>query len=141
MAPKEIGQAGSSAASSQHGQRRRLHVKPTIHVEAMARLNAARAEAKKVLKDVRARQKQEAKKHRRLMAKACKLSVTELKQIAEMKQTLLGGKLWRLPDLPAAPPLDRARRPPQPSHLGRVHHRKTMMMRTCEEPQPCPAFF
>ena len=91
MAPKEIGQAGSSAASSQHGQRRRLHVKPTIHVEAVARLNAARAEAKKVLKDVRARQKQEANKHRRLMAKACKLSVAELKQIAEMKQTLLGG--------------------------------------------------
>ena len=64
-------------------------MKPTMHVEAVARLNAARAEAKKVLKDVRARQKQEAKKHRRLMAKACKLSVTELKQIAEMKQTLL----------------------------------------------------
>ena len=91
MAPKEIGQAGSAAASPERGQRRRLHVKPTVHVEAVARLSAARAEAKKVLKDVRSRQKQEAKKHRRLMAKACKLSVTELKQIAEMKQTLLGG--------------------------------------------------
>ena len=46
MAPKEISQAGSPAASSERGQRRRLHVKPTMHVEAVARLNAARAEAK-----------------------------------------------------------------------------------------------
>ena len=70
---------------------RRLHVKPTVHVEAVARLTAARSEAKKVLKDVRSKLKQEAKNHRRLMAKACTLSVTELKQIAEMKQTVLGG--------------------------------------------------
>ena len=91
MAPKAIGQADSSAAPSERGQRRRLHVKPADHMAAVARLAAARAEAKKVLKDVRAKQKQEAKKHRRLMAKACKLSVTELMQIAEMKQTVLGG--------------------------------------------------
>lgn len=90
MAPKESGIGGAPAASSETAGRRKVHVKPLDHVQSLARLSAARAEAKKVLRDLRSQQKLEAKRHRRLMAKACKLSVTELKQIAEMKQTLVG---------------------------------------------------
>ena len=90
MAPKESDHGDDSAASLQTAGRRRVHVKPQDHVQTLARLTAARAEAKKVLRELRSQQKLEAKRHRRLMAKACKLSVAELKQIAEMKQTLLG---------------------------------------------------
>jgi hypothetical protein len=90
MVPKESDNGGVPAVSSETAGRRKVHVKPVDHVQSLARLSAARAEAKKVLRDLRSQQKLEAKRHRRLMAKACKLSVTELKQIAEMKQTLLG---------------------------------------------------
>ena len=90
MAPKDSGHGDDAEASLKTGGRRRVHVKPHDLMETLARLTAARAEAKKVLRDLRSQQKLEAKKHRRLMAKACKLSVAELKQIVEMKQTLLG---------------------------------------------------
>ena len=91
MAPKESDHGDDAAVCLQSAGRRRVHVKPQDHVQTLARLTAARAEAKKVLRELRSQQKLEAKRHRRLMAKACKLSVDELKQIAEMKQTLLGG--------------------------------------------------
>ena len=90
MAPKESDHGVDSAASLQTPGRRRVHVKPQDHVQTLARLTAARTEAKKVLRELRSQQKLEAKRHRRLMAKACKLSVDELQQIAEMKQTVLG---------------------------------------------------
>ena len=65
--------------------KRVLHVKPQSHIEELRKLAEARAAAKKVLKDLRSKQKAEAKKHKRLMSKASKLSVKELREIAEMK--------------------------------------------------------
>ena len=77
--------ASADPGSPSIRSKRVLHVKPQSHIENLKKLAEARAAAKKVLKDLRAKQKQEAKKHKRLMAKAAKLSVKELQEIAEMK--------------------------------------------------------
>jgi hypothetical protein len=90
--PASSSSAASSAASDvSSGARRKVHIKPQQFVEELSKITEARKAAHKVLKDLRQKQKQQAKKHKRLMSKASRLSVEELKAIAEMKQACLAG--------------------------------------------------
>ena len=66
--------------------RRKQHVKTQQHVDTLKKLAEERMKAKKMLKEIRAKSKVEQKKHKRLMAKAAKLSIEELREIAEMKK-------------------------------------------------------
>jgi hypothetical protein len=79
-APAEV-----ASPTSGHGKRK-LHVKPKSHIDELAKIQEARTAAKKVLKELRAKQKAESKKHKRLMSKASRLEIDDLRQIAEMKQ-------------------------------------------------------
>ena len=70
-----------------HGSpRRKQHVKTQQHVDTLKKLAEERMKAKKMLKEIRAKSKVEQKKHKRLMSKAAKLSIEELREIAEMKK-------------------------------------------------------
>jgi hypothetical protein len=90
--PASSSSAASSAASDvSAGSRRKLHVKPQQFVDEIKQISEARKAAHKVLKDLCLKQKTQAKKHKRLMSKASKLSVDELKAIAEMKQACIAG--------------------------------------------------
>lgn len=84
--------AASSAASDvSSSARRKVHAKPQQFVDELNKITEARKAAHKVVRDLRMKQKKDAKKHKRLMSKASRLSVDELKAIAEMKQACIGG--------------------------------------------------
>ena len=91
MSASSSSAASSAASDVSSGARRKLHVKPQQFVDELKQIGEARKAAHKVLKDFRSKQKQEAKKHKRLMSKASKLSVEELKAIAEMKKACIDG--------------------------------------------------
>ena len=71
---------------------------PQSHIDKLVKIGEARAAAKKVLKELRAKQKAEAKKHKRLMSKACRLSIQELKEIADMKQAAFAHASVSIPE-------------------------------------------
>lgn len=75
-----------SATAAKKEGRKSKHVKPLAHQEMVKFLAEEKKKAKQVLKEIRAKTKQEAKKHRRLMSKALRLTVEELRDIAEMKK-------------------------------------------------------
>lgn len=94
--PMTDGCANSSAPSSPAmtstppttpKQKKKMHVKTERYESRVALLKEERDKARKQLRDIRAKSKVEAKKHKRLMQKASRLSVQELQEIAEMKQT------------------------------------------------------
>jgi len=82
----EAARVSNQEAPVSGSPRRKQHVKTQQHVDTLKKLAEERMKAKKMLKEIRAKSKVEQKKHKRLMAKAAKLSIEELHEIAEMKK-------------------------------------------------------
>ena len=78
--------ASNPDAATTKSPRCKQHVKTQHHIDTLKSLALERQKAKKMLKEIRAKSKVEQKKHKRLMAKAAKLSIDELQEIAEMKK-------------------------------------------------------